>query len=104
MYVCVWGREREREREREINPSSVFKEQLTVIMWITSTITRKTTDDGSLRFLEGFLYFLRVSIILSVFHELTCLSFMTYVWRMCHFTDEASKAHKGKYCPKTKGG
>lgn len=32
--------------ERDINLSSVFKEQLTVIMWITSTITRKTTDDG----------------------------------------------------------
>ena len=44
--VCVCVCEREREREREINPSSVFKEQLIVIMWITSTITRKTTDDG----------------------------------------------------------
>ena len=42
VCVCVC----EREREREINPSSVFKEQLIVIMWITSTITRKTTDDG----------------------------------------------------------
>ena len=42
VCVCVC----EREREREINLSSVFKEQLIVIMWITSTITRKTTDDG----------------------------------------------------------
>ena len=40
--VCVC----EREREREINLSSVFKEQLTVIMWIISTVIRETTDDG----------------------------------------------------------